>query len=238
MNKIPQYHIVEKENEVIFYIPYDEELLNLYTKEFFELNNQNAEVAIIAFHNNDNIVGGAYMYDENIFVPYRMFYNKAKYIEDQLKSRFNNVSKNESSYYLFSNLLKNMFPEKKSELVNNKDYQDDQDDQEEQYGNMEDIIDDTDAIEPQLRENDSIEGDTLPLEEMNENEVNNTYDEIPTGNIFQITIQKKPVVHKEKQKLKIPINVILEKEIDYYNEKLYPRKTKEMYALNGIHMLI
>jgi len=64
--------------------------------------------------------------------------------------------------------------------------------------------------------------------------------EITPGNIFQITIRKKIVVDKDDatQKLKIPLDVKLEKEIDYYHEKLPNRQIKEKYGLYGIHMLV
>jgi len=109
-SKTPQYHVIEKDTEVVFYIPYDEELFKLYTKDFFALHNQDADISIIAFHNNDNILfrGGYADEDESkIWIPYKMFHQKAKYIEDELIKRFNNIPKKESSYNLFSNLLEN-----------------------------------------------------------------------------------------------------------------------------------
>lgn len=42
----------------------------------------------------------------------------------------------------------------------------------------------------------------------------------------------------EKKSLKIPLDVKLEKEIDYYNEKVGSREIKEKYALHGIYMLV
>lgn len=222
----PQYHVIEKENEVIFYIPYDEELLNLYTTDFFQLHNQNADVAIIAFHNNDDVLIGGYVDHEDeskILIPYNVFRQKAKYVDDELNKRFNNVMKKESSYDLFSNLLENTkkrFLERVPELENND--------------NQEIVEEDKNTRDLQTDDLLTTYNDTL----IDNNLATDSMKEISPGNIFQITIQKKPVMSDDKQKLKIPLDVILEKEINYYHEKLPNREIKEKYGLHGIHMLV
>jgi len=108
------YHLIDKDDEVVFYIPYDKDLTNVYTKDFFALHSQDADVAIVAFHNNEYVATGGDGIE--IFSPYQLFYNRAKYIDDKLKETFNQVPTKESSYNLFSALInnaKNLFSPKK-----------------------------------------------------------------------------------------------------------------------------
>ena len=102
---VPEYHVIEKDNEVVFYIPYDEELLKLYTNEFFALHDQDADVAIIAFHNNDEIVRGGDGEIGALRRPYLLFQKKADYVKGELENRFGKMPVKDRSGALFSQLL-------------------------------------------------------------------------------------------------------------------------------------
>jgi len=234
MENKPQYYVIEKDNEVVFYVPYDKELVKLYTKEFFSLHDQDADVAIIAFHNNDDVLLGGYTEDDDIYIPpYEMFRKRAEHVEGKLRERFRNIPQNESPYNLFSNLLENAryaIPiqyrehedrELEPESINTLDVQNE--------SVAPAYNDEQESIEPKVDyEYESVKE---PVEQISK--------EITPGNIFQITIQKKIIADEnQKRKLKIPLDVKLEKEIDYYHEKLPNREITEKYALHGIYMLV
>lgn len=303
------YHVIEKDDEVVFYIPYDKDLTNVYTKDFFALHSQNAEVAIIAFHNNEYVATGGDAIE--IFSPYQLFYNKAKYVEDQLKNTFNQVPSKESSYNLFSALIsntKNLFSPKQKEpttvepttespevesikeqeehttesIIESPEPTMGKDEPtmeesiiespeptmiEEEEPTMESveeeptieesIIESTDSTMGEDKE-DSREISTIDIiteptptieeptiesveEEPTMGEDEDTTAPLSQGYIFQITIQKKlnntPNKNSSIPKLKIPMDVMLEKEIDYFREHAPNRPITQKYARYGIYML-
>jgi hypothetical protein len=254
-NKVPEYHFIEKENEVVFYIPYDEELLNLYTNEFFALHEQNADIAIIAFHGNDDVMMGGYGESE-LQIPYKYFHNKAKFVSDELNKRFQNEPTKESSYNLFSALISNV----KDSIFAQKPVIP-QEPETEYVPEIESVPPKsvlelepssptpesvpysfpslfssfTDTEADKSYESEQYESESLSQSVQDAAEPIQT--ELTNGNIFQITIEKK-TVPSINQKLKIPIDVFLEKEIDYYYDKLPNRQIKHKYGLHGIHMLV
>jgi hypothetical protein len=307
-NKQTTYNIIEKDNEIIFYIPYEKELIHLYTTDFFSLSNQDAEIAIIAFHDNDHILkGGNIESDINIPYPYKLFYDKANYVNDVLNKRFNNVSEKKSSFNLFSALMsnsKNIIYKDNDELTDNNEKiekeKSDIDNEKSGIFNLENnsIFDITkNANEVPDNNNEKIEKENSDFDNENpgifnidmfnfditkkankvgdhniedhtikdSNEIQDEYTdsyadsdedldkkdtinnlnenkthelELMTGNLLQITIQKKVNASEVISKLKIPMDVILEKEIDYFHEKLPGREIKLKYGFHGIHMLI
>jgi hypothetical protein len=83
---------------------------------------------------------------------------------------------------------------------------------------------------------------STPIEEVPASTVESAYIEdaytpieLTGGYIIQITIHKKPITISGK--LKIPIDVMLEKEIDYFNEHAPRRHITQKYALHGIYMV-
>lgn len=207
---VPSFHTIEKENEVVFYIPYEKELTRLYTNEFFALHNQDAEVSIIAFHNNDSIVkGGAIM---DFVSPYTLFSDKAKSIEDKLKNTFQQVPSSESSYSLFSSLInnaKNMFSSSTMSESSSPTMS----------STMSSTMSGPSSESPSPTSSST---SSIPLSE---------------GYIFQIIIQKKPSKPLRDVHLKIPLDVLLEREIDYYHEKIPDRHIQHKYVLHGIYMI-
>lgn len=111
-NKRVAYEI-EKDDHIVFYIAYSPELADVYSDAFFRLSNQDAEVAIVAFHNNDDIMYGGKgeaaneSGDMEITMPYRLFYSRANYLNNELSKRFRQAPSASSSYNLFSALLEN-----------------------------------------------------------------------------------------------------------------------------------
>jgi hypothetical protein len=224
--EVPSLHTIEKEDEVVFYIPYEKELTNVYTSDFFALHSQDAEVAIIAFHDSEYASQGGALMD--LVSPYRLFSNKAKYVEDKLKGTFNEAPSSESSFRLFSSLINNTKRSFQNEVPLAKQL----------FSDAPSSDKNTSTTSTTLLEQDT---NTSLAQDTNTSLAQDTTQSLDKGYIFQITIQKRhngsASIETTKPHLRIPVDVVLEKEIDYFREKMPLRPIRHKYYKHGIYMV-